>query len=66
MPAFHQANNSKGYKTYNCYFYRDINYNPHFHRSYEMIFVIEGEILCTVGNRTKLVTQGEFAICLPN
>ena len=66
MPVYHQYHNSLGNHTYNVYIYSSLNYDLHFHKNYEIIYVIEGEVLCTVNNKTKILKDGEFAFCLSN
>jgi len=66
MPAFHQPHNSMGNHTYNVYFYNSIDYNPHFHKNYEIIYVLYGKVMCTINGKTKILTDGDFAFCLSN
>ncbi len=66
MQIYHQPHNSVGNHSYNLYFYDDIEYSPHFHRNYEIIFVLEGEMLCTVNGMAQLMKKGDFAVCLSN
>ena len=44
----------------------DEAWSPHFHNSYEVCYVLEGALACTVNNKTEIIRQGEFSICLPN
>lgn len=67
MPIFyHQPHNSIGNHSYNVYIYNEINYDPHFHKNYEIIYVISGKAVCTVNNKTKIIEEGDFAFCLSN
>lgn len=66
MPIFHQPYNSVGNHTYNVYFYDGIDYQPHFHKNYEVVYVLRGNVFCTVGNRSGTVEEGEFALFLSN
>ena len=66
MPAFHQPSNSLGNHSYNVFLYDNIDYGLHFHKNYELIYVIKGAALCSVNNKTKQLTQGDFAFCLSN
>lgn len=66
MPIFHQPGNSLGNHTYNIYIYDNIHYEAHFHKNYEVIYVISGKAHCTVNNKSKIIEAGEFAFCLSN
>ena len=66
MPVFHQPHNSMGNHAYNVFIYKDIEYKPHFHKNYEVIYVMEGQITCSINNNTQCVNEGEFALCLSN
>ena len=66
MPIFHQTHNSIGNHTYNVFFYSNVDYNLHFHKNYEIIYVVYGNILCTVNGKSKVLTEGDFAFCLSN
>lgn len=66
MPIFHQPHNSMGNHAYNVFVYDDVDYNLHFHKNYEFIYVMEGQITCCVNNRSQRVSEGEFALCLSN
>ncbi len=66
MPIFHQPHNSMGNHAYNVFVYDDVDYSLHFHKNYEVIYVLEGEITCCINNKTQNVVQGEFALCLSN
>lgn len=66
MPIFHQPHNSIGNHSYNVYFYDCIDYDLHFHKNYEIIYVIKGKAVCSINNHTKTLEEGDFAFCLPN
>lgn len=66
MAIFHQPHNSMENHSYNIYIYDRIDYDLHFHKNYEFIYVIEGAAVCTVNGKTKRLTEGEFALCLSN
>lgn len=63
---FHQPKNSVGGLSYNAFVYRNIFWDYHFHRNYEMIFVQEGRVKCTVGGIEETLVPGDFALCLSN
>lgn len=64
--AFHQYLNSTGNYSYNAYFYKDIEFASHFHKNFELIYVISGEVECTVNGKTDILHSHEFALCLSN
>lgn len=66
MPIFHQPDNSIGNHSYNVFIYENIDYDLHFHKNYEIIYVIEGMASCSINNKTGIIREGDFAICLSN
>ena len=60
-----QKINSIGNDIYNAYYYYDAKYEPHFHKAYELICVIDGELFCTIENKDYLVKKGESLFVLP-
>ena len=66
MYIFHQPHNSMGNHSYNVCVYDRVNYDLHFHKNYEVIYVISGSAICSVNGKTKTLAEGEFAICLSN
>ena len=60
----HQKNNSTDINNYNAYFYHDTYWDFHFHRDYEVIYVLEGFVECTVNNKTDTLYAGDFGMCL--
>lgn len=66
MPIFHQPNNSMGNHSYNVYIYDNVDYDFHFHKNYEVIYVISGKARCSVNEKTKILEAGDFVLCLSN
>ena len=66
MYIFHQPHNSMGNHSYNVSIYSNLNYDLHFHKNYEVIYVIRGKAVCSINGKTKTLEQGEFALCLSN
>lgn len=62
----YQGHNSGGNYNYNAYFYTDCQWYPHFHKNYELAFVLEGQTELTVGGHTFFVREGEFSLVLPH
>ncbi len=61
---YHQAHNSVGNYAYNAFFYDNIDYSPHFHKNFELIYVISGQIFCHIDDKSGVLREGEFALCL--
>lgn len=66
MPVFHQPHNSTGNHSYNVCIYDHVDYGLHFHKNYEFIYVMHGSAACSVNGKTKVVREGQFAVCLSN
>lgn len=66
MPIYHQTGNSIGNHSYNVFIYDKINYELHFHKNYEIIYVIEGSAICCINRKTRTIRKGDFAFCLSN
>lgn len=64
--AFHQQHNSLGNYTYNRFFYDKDIYEPHFHKNFELICVLDGSIRCLVNNLEYILKKDDFGLCLPN
>lgn len=63
---FHQPHNSLGNYNYNINTYCDLRYTPHFHKNYEIIYVLEGSTSASVGGRKYQLLQGDLAVVLSN
>ncbi len=63
---YHQTHNSATNYAYNSYIYKKMNYKAHFHRNFEVIYVFEGKISCTVNEVNRIMNPGDFAMILPN
>ncbi len=63
---FHQTHNSLGNYTYNAFFYDDCQWNYHFHKNYELIYVLEGMVELTLNDRVFSLEADTFALILPN
>lgn len=59
----HQLHNS--YDTYNAFLYRDFEYQAHFHKNYELIYVIEGEMTVYRDNQMINLQKGEMILLSP-
>lgn len=62
----HQRCNSRGNYNFNAYVYTDTGWVPHFHKNFELIYVMEGELALTVNGRTENMSAGSYALILAN
>ena len=62
----HQPHNSKGNYNYNAFAYQNCHWSPHFHKNFEMIYVISGEIQMTVGGNTSTMQAEDYCLVLSN
>lgn len=62
---FHQTFNSRANHNFNITFYSDTIWENHFHKNLELIYIIEGNLNCTLNNVTYKMTAGDFGLCLP-
>ena len=62
----HQPTNSVGNYNYNAYFYQNYRMYYHFHGNYEVVYMVSGKADIMVDNRTEELTEGSFALILPN
>lgn len=62
----HQPDNSVGNFNYNAVFYQGRNWNPHFHKNFELVCVLDGLLTVTVNGRTEILSAGRFALILSN
>ncbi len=66
MKIFHQPHNSQSNYNYNIFTYDSVNYTHHFHKNYEIAYVISGKALYSVNGRQVTLEEGDFALCLSN
>lgn len=62
----HQTTNSMGNYNYNEFTYDNCEWYYHFHKNYELIHVLSGEVEAMVDGRQELLSQGDFALILPD
>ena len=63
---FHQPFNSVGGNKYNINVYKGYDWNFHFHKNLELIYIVSGAVECTVNNNTFYLSKGEYGLCLSN
>ncbi len=57
--AFHQIHNSIGNEIYNGILYRDLHYESHLHRSFELVTVLRGELRAVADGCEYRLFSGE-------
>lgn len=63
---FHQPGNSGGIYNYNAYIYQNTTYESHFHRNFELIYVLSGELSATVSGYPLTLFQGDALLIAPD
>lgn len=63
---FYQEHNSVGNYNYNIYTYTNCGYAMHFHKNLEFLYVMEGKISVEINGISGKMSEGEFAVVLPN
>lgn len=61
----YQGHNSGGNHNYNAFFYDDCHWYLHFHKNYELAFVLDGQTELILGSQTFQMHPGDFALVLP-
>lgn len=62
----HQQHNSFGNHNYNAFFYDNCEWFYHFHKNYELAYVLEGKVELTLNENKYLLPPETFALVLPN
>jgi AraC-like DNA-binding protein len=62
----HQVKNSRGNYNFNAYTYFETYWRAHFHSNFELIYIIDGDVILTVNGNAATVKAGEYALVLPN
>ncbi len=62
----HQTHNSLGNHNYNAFFYENCEWFCHFHKNYELIYVLRGEVELTLNHNVFLLKEHDFALIFPN
>ncbi len=61
----HQTFNSHTNYNFNITFYSNTVWENHFHKNLELIYILKGNLNCTLNNVTYKMTTGDFGLCLP-
>lgn len=64
--VFYQPHNSLGNYNYNIFIYEPCEWAHHFHKNYELVYVMEGAFEAQIDGRFVTVQKGEFVLILPN
>lgn len=62
----HQEHNSLGNHNYNAFFYDNCEWFYHFHKNYELVYVLNGEVELTLNGSQILLKENDFALIFPN
>ena len=62
----HQEHNSLDNHNYNAFIYDNCDWFYHFHKNYELVHVIDGEVVLTLNGSQILLKSGDFALIFPN
>lgn len=62
----HQSQLSGSGNRFQAEIQRAERWDFHFHKNCEIIYVIGGEVECSINNRTEILHSGEFGMCLSN
>lgn len=64
--VIHQIKNSGGSFFYEPNIFTNLLFPPHFHRNYELVYMLSGQMEVIVDGRTALLEAGDCALCLSN
>ena len=62
---YHQPHNSKGNFNFNAFRYTSAGYQDHFHRNFELIYIMEGAVPVRLGQEEYLLEKGEMLFIPP-
>ncbi|MBQ8551462.1 MAG: helix-turn-helix domain-containing protein [Clostridia bacterium] len=62
----HQQYNSRGNFNFNANIYTDRGWVPHFHKNFELIYIMEGSLHLTVNGNTETMYTDDYALILEN
>ena len=61
----HQTSNSVGNEIYNAFVYRNFNWQAHMHKSFEFVYVYEGELKAMVDGKSYSLHKNECLFVEP-
>ena len=62
----YQESNSQSNYNYNIFIYDNVKWQMHFHKNFEIVYVMDGEAIANIGGSETVMTSNQFAIVLPN
>ena len=62
----HQPHNSLSNHNYNAFLYKNCEWFYHFHKNYELIYVLDGQVELTLNGSKNILEADTFALLLPN
>lgn len=62
----YQESNSQSNYNYNIFIYDNVEWQLHFHKNFEIVYVMDGEAVANIGGSETVMTKNQFAIVLPN
>lgn len=62
----HQQHNSLGGHNYNAFFYENCEWFYHFHKNFELIYILSGDVELTLNGTKYPLPTDTFALILPN
>ena len=63
---FYQEVNSKGNYNYNLRVYEKCEWLSHFHKNFEFVCVLDGELEVVIDEKEETLTKNRFAVIFPN
>lgn len=61
----HQVTNSYGNYNYNAFIYTNQSWYTHFHKNYELIYIISGETFVFLNSEQIVMRQGDVLLISP-
>ena len=61
----HQISNSRGNYNYNAFLYTDKQWDAHFHRNYELVYVFGGTVVLVANGAEEVLEAGEMILIPP-
>ena len=61
---FNQSHNSLSNYNFNTFFYKDTTWESHFHKNLELIYVLKGNVNCSINGKQYTLSAGDYGLCL--
>jgi len=66
MEAFYQSNKDMNEHQFKIGYFTNMNFPPHLHNSFELLFMCEGSMTVTLNNKEEQINSGDVAVILSN